>query len=84
MLSSQRDYSVGDKRIFTFQKIDVIIDKNLIFQLDVQYFESGFVEMLAEHLQRFFLEVVRAYKAFSVIHERRVLAQLTQLQVDVK
>lgn len=69
---------------FTFQKLDVVEDENLIPDFNVKYFKSNIIKLLAENLQRLRLEVIRAYKVPHVAHVLGILVHAGKVQIDVK
>lgn len=69
---------------FTFQKLDVVEDENLIPDFDVEYFESDIIKLFAETLQGVVVVMVGAYKLLNVFHVCRVPFHLRELQIDVE
>lgn len=53
---------------FTFQKLDIIEDENLIPDFNMKYFKSDIIKLLAEDLQRFLFKMIRADEVLDVVH----------------
>lgn len=69
---------------FTFQKLDVVEDENLIPDFNVENFKSNVIKLLTENLQRLLLEMIGAYEPFHVSHIMCILFHPGQLQINVK
>lgn len=69
---------------FTFQKLDVVEDENLIPDFNVEYFKSNVIKLLTESLQRFQRLVVGAHEPLNVAHVLCILFHPGQLQINVK
>jgi hypothetical protein len=69
---------------FTFQKLDIVEDENLIPDFDVEYFESDIVKLFAETLQGVVLEMVGAYELAHILHVFGKPFHLREVQIDVE